>query len=347
MYDSIPDLCRAALACARAGYAVFPCEPNGKAPLTNICPNGYLDATTDESIISSWWERYPYANIGFPCAPNGVIVIDPDRNKRDRSGNLKPDGVQAYRSLPGWQPSPPGPKAQTPSGGVHLFYAAPELAPGESIKGKIVESIDIKFNGYVLVAPSIADGKPYNWVERSSDGTLVPGVSILDVPPPPLPEWSRSHVVATGATPSTEKTVAVRTPSTEERSLVSGALACIPADDRDLWIKVGMALKAGGYELCVWEDWSRTSGEYEPGDCIKEWASFKRSGIALGTLFHYAKDYGFKFPPGRHGLDHIGNAQRFIDEYGGSVLWYPAKKSWLIFGGQRWELEPIIFGVVE
>jgi len=120
-----------ALAYARKGYNVFPLQPGGKAPLTELCPRGHLNATTDEGVIMSWWEQFPTANIGIACASSGIIAIDIDRHEG------KPDGVEKYKRLEGYEKSPFGPQALTGSGGLHLIYRAPELKDAESVKGKI------------------------------------------------------------------------------------------------------------------------------------------------------------------------------------------------------------------
>ena len=55
---------------------------------------------------------------------------------------------------------------------------------------------------------------------------------------------------------------AVRLPGgLDDRPRIEVALRHIPADDRDLWLRIGMAIKAGmgedGFDL--WDDWSRSS----------------------------------------------------------------------------------------
>ena len=51
------------------------------------------------------------------------------------------------------------------------------------------------------------------------------------------------------------------------------------------WLSVGMALKAEGYDLSVWEDWSRgDAARYHSGECARKWAGFTGTGVAGGTL---------------------------------------------------------------
>jgi hypothetical protein len=66
------------------------------------------------------------------------------------------------------------------------------------------------------------------------------------------------------------------------------ALRSIDSDDYQTWIKVGMALKSGGYPCSVWDDWSAQSPKYRPGDCDRKWRSFKGSGVGVGSIFHLA-----------------------------------------------------------
>jgi len=79
-------------------------------------------------------------------------------------------------------------------------------------------------------------------------------------------------------------------------SNILDALYCIPPDiDREAWVKIAQALKSAGESLGTFEAWSSTSGNYKPSDCISVWKSITSDGgIGIGTLFHYAKSYGFK-----------------------------------------------------
>lgn len=59
------------------------------------------------------------------------------------------------------------------------------------------------------------------------------------------------------------------------------------------WIEVGMALKAEGMPVAMWDSWSmRDMDRYKPGTCLRHWRSFNGSGVAAGTIFHMAEVYG-------------------------------------------------------
>lgn len=63
-------------------------------------------------------------------------------------------------------------------------------------------------------------------------------------------------------------------------------------DDRDEWIRIGMALKAGLGEagLELWDQWSQGSRKYAPGDCGSRWKTLRPSNTTLGTLIFRAQE---------------------------------------------------------
>ena len=104
----------AALAYAAAGWPVFPCKPDQKAPDT---AHGFKDATTDPAVIRRWWRPWPDRNVAIATGAPGPDVLDVDV-KPDGSGfpafnRLKRAGVLAgARAL-----------VRTPSGGLHAYFA--------------------------------------------------------------------------------------------------------------------------------------------------------------------------------------------------------------------------------
>jgi len=74
------------------------------------------------------------------------------------------------------------------------------------------------------------------------------------------------------------------------------ALYAIPADLlRDEWVKVGMAYQAAGGDFDTFDSWSSAASNYNLKDAQAVWRSFDvNGGISAGTLFHYAKQYGYK-----------------------------------------------------
>lgn len=65
--------------------------------------------------------------------------------------------------------------------------------------------------------------------------------------------------------------------------------------DYQEWINVGMALKAEGYSVTVWDNWSRNDSRYHPGECARKWESFNGAPnpVTGATIVKMAKDNGW------------------------------------------------------
>ncbi|WP_426027688.1 AAA family ATPase [Brevundimonas sp. TWP2-3-4b2] len=81
---------------------------------------------------------------------------------------------------------------------------------------------------------------------------------------------------------------------------IGGALAFIPADDREDWRTVGMALhsesKASDAGFDAWSEWSRASEKFDAKDQRRVWESFgRRPGkrVTIGSLYNLAKANGW------------------------------------------------------
>ncbi|MFH1865129.1 MAG: bifunctional DNA primase/polymerase, partial [Candidatus Eisenbacteria bacterium] len=165
-----------ALRYAELGYPVFPCAPGGKAPLT---PHGFQDATTERARIDAWWTRHPDANVAMPTA--GLLVIDVDGV--DNPWPEEPAKVLDLSS---------GAVSLTPRGGRHYIFRQPSGKEWGNTAGRIAPKVDTRANGgYILLPPSVVDGKQYRWGEAS----------VLDGPEglPEPPGWLTAVLDALGA----------------------------------------------------------------------------------------------------------------------------------------------------
>ena len=128
-----------------------------------------VKATDDKSVLDIWWAKNPNYNVGVFCQPSGFFVIDID----PRSGGLesfeKFDEDIAPGSLPKTVMAYTG--TYTHKGravrGRHMFY---KVDGNEQLQGNLnalgLKGIDIKHNGYVMIAPSRHfSGVNYEWVE--------------------------------------------------------------------------------------------------------------------------------------------------------------------------------------
>lgn len=100
---------------------------------------------------------------------------------------------------------------------------------------------------------------------------------------------------------------------------ISSALAFIPADDREIWWRMGMAVKSelGDSGFDIWDEWSHTSDAYNASDAKAVWRGFKPDGgVTIGTLFHEAKESGWRDVNGhqRPSPEEIAERQRLADE---------------------------------
>jgi hypothetical protein len=72
------------------------------------------------------------------------------------------------------------------------------------------------------------------------------------------------------------------------------ALTAIRSDDRDVWVRVGMALKGlGDVGRSLWLEWSQTSEKYDPTDAARVWDSFKPEHTGYAAVFAEAQRQGW------------------------------------------------------
>jgi P4 family phage/plasmid primase-like protien len=124
------------------------------------------EASSDVDKVAKWWESNPDYNIGVYCKDSSFLVIDIDpRNGGDdsflkleerASGNLPPT-VEAITGV--WSDK------GRPARGRHLIY---KCSPNEKFIGNFkkagLDGIDVKHNGYILIAPSRHfSGVNYTW----------------------------------------------------------------------------------------------------------------------------------------------------------------------------------------
>jgi len=251
---------------ARKGYYVFPCKTGGKTPLTK---NGHKDATRDEKVISEWWQKYPGANIGINCERSGIVVIDLDCHPG------KPNGIEIFKELYGWEPVPKTPQAQTGSGGIHLVFKAP---PGitKRIKGEITEGIDIKFNGYIVGEPSKhPNGNLYRWIK---------GFSLLDCAPTELPAWLLEHILEPDYKPIKDTGVDISYPTSNAHQIVAhcGFMRHFAEDAEKLsepdWYQgIGILTYTEQASKAI-HDYSSNYPEYSSTQTQKKFEHWKRDG---------------------------------------------------------------------
>lgn len=184
---------RAALAYARRGWHVFPIA--GKRPLTE---HGHLDATTDTTTVRQWWSDSPEAWVAVHLRASGLVCVDVD----GEAGLAQLARLEAELGpLPRDLVAISGTR-RTP----HIFMADPSPGPdgwtrrqedGGRARGKLAPSVDLKINGYVVLAPSGAYEWQYGRLINICDGTRLVEQRIYAPPVPAawLPEMRHDDAV--------------------------------------------------------------------------------------------------------------------------------------------------------
>lgn len=256
------------------------CKSPGKHPRLK---SGLHEASTDWRTVAQWFKKWPMANIAICTgAVSGVFAldIDPRHGGDDSLDRL----VSKYGAVPD------DVMAVTGSGGAHYLFryvdkrcrSKTNLWPGIDTRGD---------GGYIVVAPSNHVNGVYFW---DAEADPLAGASL-----PPMPGWLLDKLVEKKQ-PAAAAIAAPQALPLGEVKRIRVALAYIPADDRDQWRTVGMALHssgAGEQAFGLWSEWSQQSDKFNLTDQRRVWNSFKPGGgITLAAIFGLAKQNGW-VPP--------------------------------------------------
>ncbi len=270
--DELSSLKRIFESYSKKGLKLFPISRQTKRPAIE---NNLELATSDVAQLMEWAAKFPGCNWGLACAKSKYVVVDVDKK-----------GLARWEELTKEHGEPQTLKQMSGSGvGFHLIF---ECEEGVRYRGKIEEGIDVKFNGYIAVEPSVhPSGGLYKWVKGSPK-------------PAPLPEWLKALVIK----PKEAKT------DRKEINAGSRFYAKIMHELKDKpfgheeWVKIGMALHDafdGSQEgLDLYLELSQ-GVNYQEGDIEKaklKWESFQKDagGVTAGTLVYIARDLGCEIP---------------------------------------------------
>lgn len=200
--------------------------------------------------------------------------------------------------------------------------------------------------------PLNGDLQPVEWIDFTPpklEELYCPDVAdIFEVPPQkPIPPRKKTNVTNEASFMSEVL------PGDEEE--VREALKFIEADDYDIWISFGLALKNGfgpqGFPL--WNSWSQTSSKYEGEEKAAEvWDGLQPNGnLTIGTVFKQAKERGWNGPSNaiiremnsRFGILTYGSSTRIILKSSAST----EVLSWLGKGAFEDRLAPEKFAVTD
>jgi hypothetical protein len=268
---------------ADQGLAVFPCYRN-RQPIKGS--NGFHDATTEIFMLREMF-RSDNVLVGLPTGNvNGIVVIDFDVKKLPAGISLD-DLIEAVTESYGELPETLS--IQTQTGGLHLYYRVETTqtrSRAEFLKKDM--PVDIRSNGGYVCAPS--GNSLYTPIDVDEDIFWSDLKSLCA----PLPEWIEDY----------EKEITVVEPSPvshgnvlpeAEVLAIRSALSFLDPDDFHMWIRIGLCLKATNSVSAfgLWDEWSKRSAKYKPGEMEYRWNSFKPENIEPGSLFFEAKKYGY------------------------------------------------------
>lgn len=131
------------------GWRVFPCAAGTKKPVAGF-DQWFLHATDDPAQIELWAIEYPDCNWAVAMGPSGLAVLDIDEGGEDSLLLFELE----HGELPATR------EHKTPHG-RHLIFSDPDKLCRNSV-GKLGSKLDTRGrNGYIIVAPSSVEGKPY------------------------------------------------------------------------------------------------------------------------------------------------------------------------------------------
>jgi hypothetical protein len=148
---------REAIELTERGFAVLPLHPKSKTPITR---HGVKDASTDPGKATTWFDKYPAANVGIACGRISNIVV------------LDVDGPEGEKTLAEYGTLPTTLEVKT-SRGRHLYFRYPKTGRIPSSK---LEKIDVQSDGkYVVAPPSIhPNGPVYRWTDANAEIAKLP-----------------------------------------------------------------------------------------------------------------------------------------------------------------------------
>lgn len=140
------------------------CTSPAKHPLTK---NGVNDATTDQETITTWWTRWPNANIGVRTGELFDVI--------DLDGAAAIDAWRAFTETDGTPVHVGLAMSGRDGGGAHLYVVPGGMKTIPSGKRGLPPGVEIKaVGGYVVAPPSRhASGRVYSWVHTFGDGVLL------------------------------------------------------------------------------------------------------------------------------------------------------------------------------
>lgn len=119
---------------------------------------------------------------------------------------------------------------------------------------------------------------------------------------------------------------------------IKASLEHVCANDRDIWLKVGMAIHSWNQTdlaFNLWKEWSKTSEKFDEAEQWSNWEKFKSGGgINIETLFWLAKQAKFA---AEGNFDEMSVANLFAAKYKGVIGYDRENKCWIGYEDNIWK----------
>lgn len=217
-------------------------------PAAGLHCHGMYAATVDEHVIRSWWAENPRYNVGVHAGRSDLVILDLDRHqdkKRPRSRDLYLPGVElpagldveaelhdgvdvvaqlaAIRGHESPLNSPATLIVTTPSGGLHLWYRAPEGTRWSRGVDRLGWQVDVLAGASIAIMPgTVTSVGTYTRTSATALPTELPTWLGEDLERVGLREDNRPEPPA--AAPTTRSTSAVPSAAAEESTRLASYL---------------------------------------------------------------------------------------------------------------------------
>lgn len=266
------------------GYSVLPLMPNSKRPAIEKWSEFGVQAADDETFKR--WMRWKDMGVGIALGvASNLVGVDYDYDI---------DGLHAKIKAM----LPHSPVAKKGEKGETRFYQYNGQQSKSFSKGgeRVLDILSV--GRQTVLPPTIHPDiqKPYHWLTKDT---------LENVPASELPHIQLQTIYDISSLFQSEP---VHIISEQRQNLVYSdtkqdevidALNYIPADDYDMWLKVGMCLKdkLGEKAFPIWDMWSQNSVKYNQKEMRSKWNSFHSTGLTIASLFYFAMDYGYTCVP--------------------------------------------------
>ena len=304
-FDNLPDEMRRAIR-----WLLYKNEPNQdsnkkkprKAPYytSGVKRHGVLDSPADCSELATFEDALRALNTGDYAGLGFALGLDGETGNYWQGIDV--DGISDHPELSDVVDDLPGYTEQSPSGnGMHAIGY-----------GRKFQSLGSNASGIEAYS-----GGRFFTVTGDYSGIHSPCclASFVEDYLTPMHNKGKAHPVDT----SIESIHEVITP--KQKTELRSALLFLRADDRELWVRIGHALKVlSDVGRGLFMEWSSQSDKFDLKDAASTWESFKPIKTSYKTVFKIAQEHGWLNPASKAAQGdsshfHNSNSTHTSDEY--------------------------------